>query len=115
VIVKKRIGAYSWLLIPAAAVLLPLAVAVGQPWRALAAIALFCVLPGLALAHWLPVGDRLTYAVVAIALSLSLTTLISTALFFAHQWTWQRCAGTLIAITVLASLPRLTASRRRSA
>ena len=113
---KKRIGAYIWLLIPAAAVLLPAAVAIGQPWRALAAIALFCLLPGLALAHWLPVGDRLTHLVLAVALSLSLATLISTVLFFAGQWTWQRCAEALIAITILACLPRVAGRRiRRSA
>jgi hypothetical protein len=107
---------HSWIVIPVLALLLPAAIAAGQPLRAGTAGAVVCLLPGLALTHWLQVRELLLRLVLSVALSLSLAVLISTALMFLHQWTWQRTLGALVAITVAASAPRLVLAwtRRRT-
>jgi glucose-6-phosphate-specific signal transduction histidine kinase len=97
----------AWFAVLAAALLLPVAIALGQPLRAIATVALFCLLPGMSLTYWLHISQTLLRVVMAVALSLSLTALVSTALFFLHQWTWQRCVAILVGVIVAATLPRL--------
>jgi hypothetical protein len=73
----------------------------GRPFVALPFLVL-C--PGMAWARLLRVEPMLNTVVLAVALSLSLDTIVSTALLYVHQPSVQANLGALVAITVLGLL-----------
>lgn len=86
-------------LLPALLVLEPV-----QPVRALAAITLLMVLPGLALARLLQVPGLVLTALVTVSASLALVVLTSMAAMYAGVWSWQLCLVLLGAVTVALTL-----------
>jgi hypothetical protein len=83
------------------AVLMPLLAAIQpvQPIRALAAASVLMLLPGIAVARLLRLGDPILSLVVAPSVSLALTVLTSTALMYAGIWSWQLTLALLGAVT----------------
>jgi hypothetical protein len=75
----------------AVGVLLPLVAVVppSQPIRAIAAAGLLLLVPGLAVARLLRLGDPILFVVVALSTSLALSVLAATGLMYAGIWSWQ--------------------------
>jgi len=103
----RLLGAHT-ALVAAAGAFLPLLVIVGlpQPFQALLAVALLAVVPGYAIIRLAPPGDALCTAVVSVAVSLALATVVSTALLYLSVWSWQAVAVALGVITLAASAAR---------
>lgn len=93
----------AWLL--ALGVLMPLLAAIQpiQPVRALAAASLLLLLPGLAVARLLRMGDAIVFLLVAFSSSLALAVLTSTGLMYAGIWSWQLTLVSLGAITAVVA------------
>jgi hypothetical protein len=93
----------------AAGVLTPLLVVMqpSQPIRAVAAASLLLLLPGLAVARVVNLGDAIMLPFVAVSVSLALTVLTSTGLMYAGIWSWQLTLLVLGVIT--AAVGALTA------
>ena len=72
--------------------------------RPYVALPFLVLCPGMAWARLLRVEPKLNTVVLAVALSLSLETIVSTALLYAHQPSVQANLGALIAITVCGLL-----------
>jgi hypothetical protein len=95
-------------------VLMPLLAAMQpvQPIRALAAASVLMLLPGIAVARLLRLGDPILFLVVAPSVSLGLTVLTSTGLMYADIWSWQltlallgAATAAVAAVTGLADVP----------
>ena len=95
-------------------VLMPLLAAIQpiQPIRALATASLLLLLPGLAVARLLRMGDAILFLTVAFSASLALAVLTSTGLMYAGIWSWQLTlvflgviTATVAGITGLATVP----------
>jgi|EndMetStandDraft_8_1072994.scaffolds.fasta_scaffold373146_2 hypothetical protein len=71
--------------------------------RLAAALLVTAVLPGTVLVRPLAIPDRALAAVLAIATSLAITTLVSTALMYMGYWSWPACAAGIAAVTFAAS------------
>lgn len=102
----------AWLV--ALGVLMPLLAAIQpiQPIRALATASLLLLLPGLAVARLLRIGDAILILTVAFSASLALAVLTSTGLMYAGIWSWQLTlvflgviTATVAGITGLATVP----------
>jgi hypothetical protein len=80
-----------------------------QPIRALAAASVMTLLPGIAAARLLRLGDPVLFLVVALSASLAFTALTSTGLMYVGIWSWQLTLTLLGAVTaVLAGIAGLT-------
>ena len=91
-------------------VLMPLIAALQpvQPIRALAAASVLMLLPGIAVARLLRVGDPILFLAMVPAVSLALTVLTSTSLMYVGIWSWQLTLTLLGAVTaVLAGISGL--------
>lgn len=71
--------------------------------RLAAALLASCVLPGAVLVRPLGIPDRALAAALVIASSLAVTTLVSTALMYAGDWSWPACAAGVAVVTVAIS------------
>ena len=96
------------LILAAAAAVLSLVILVGMPTplQAVAAAAVLVLLPGQALARLMPVTDPAVAALLVLALGFATLTAVSTVLFYLTVWSWQACAITMGAITILACIVR---------
>lgn len=93
----------------AVAVLAALAMTRGglaEPLRALAVLALIGFIPGAALLPWLPQAGRTQRGVMAVAISLALTAILSEALAIAGAWSADWVIVGVAAIGVTAILCR---------
>jgi hypothetical protein len=80
-----------------------------QPIRALAAVSVMMILPGIAVARLLRLGDPILFLAAALAASLAFTVLTSTGLMYLGIWSWQLTLTLLGAVTaVLAGISGLT-------
>jgi hypothetical protein len=75
-----------------------------QPIRALAAAGVLLLLPGVAVARFLRVGDPVLFLVASTSVSLALTVLTSTGLMYAGIWSWQLTLALLGAVTVAVAV-----------
>jgi hypothetical protein len=75
-----------------------------QPARALAAVAVILVLPGLAAVRALGLRDPMLVLAAVPAVSLASTVVVATALMYADVWSWQLTIVLLGAGTALAAL-----------
>jgi hypothetical protein len=80
---------------------------VDSPVRVAVAIAYLLVAPGLAVLSLLDLAQRWAMAVLSIALSLGIATVVATALLLAHLWTPGRALAIVGCITLLAAGARL--------
>lgn len=82
-------------------VLMPLIAAMQpvQPIRALAAASVLMLLPGIAVARLLRVGDPILFLAMVPAVSLALTVLTSTSLMYVGIWSWQLTLALLGVVT----------------
>jgi len=83
-------------------ILVPLLAALepAQPVRALAAACVLLLLPGVAVARLLRLGDPVLFLVASVSVSLALTVLTATGLMYAGIWSWQLTLVLLGAVTV---------------
>ncbi|HET7475684.1 MAG TPA: hypothetical protein VFJ97_06615 [Dermatophilaceae bacterium] len=86
--------------------LLLLLVGAPQPVRLVVAAALVAVLPGFGVVRLIGFTDRLTTVVASLALSLGLTTVVSTALTYLGWWSWQLSLTVLAAVAAVAACCR---------
>lgn len=84
---------------------LPALVIVGvpQPVAAVLGTALLALVPGFALVRLAPPRDPLAVLALSVATSLSLATVVSSALFYTGAWSWQLCSVVLGVVTVAAA------------
>lgn len=75
-----------------------------QPIRALAAAGVLLLLPGVAVARFLRLGDPVLFLVASTSVSLALTVLTSTGLMYAGIWSWQLTLALLGAVTVAVAV-----------
>ena len=82
-------------------VLMPLIAALQpvQPIRALSAASVLMLLPGIAVARLLRVGDPILFLAMVPAVSLALTVLTSTSLMYVGIWSWQLTLALLGVVT----------------
>ena len=80
---------------------------VESPVRVAVAMVYLLVAPGLATMSLLDLAQRWATAVLAIALSLGIVTVVATALLLAHLWTPGRALAIVGCITLLAAGARL--------
>lgn len=80
------------------------------PVRAAVAIAYLLVAPGLAVMSLLDLAQRWAVAVLSVALSLGIVTVVATALLLAALWTPGRALAIVGCITLLAAGARLVIS-----
>jgi hypothetical protein len=87
-------------------ILMPLLAALqpAQPIRALAAAAVLLLLPGVAVARLLRLGDPVLFLLASTSVSLALTVLTSTGLMYAGIWSWQLTLALLGAVTVAVAV-----------
>jgi hypothetical protein len=87
-------------------ILMPLLAALqpAQPIRALAAAGVLLLLPGVAVARFLRLGDPVLFLVASTSVSLALTVLTSTGLMYAGIWSWQLTLALLGAVTVAVAV-----------
>ena len=79
-----------------------------QPIRALAAASVMRLLPGIAVARLMRLGDPILFLAVALAASLAFTVLTATGLMYVGIWSWQLTLTLLGAVTaVLAGISGL--------
>lgn len=78
-----------------------------SPVRAAVAIAYLLVAPGLAVMRLLDLAHRWATAILSIALSLGIVTVVATALLLADLWTPGRALAIVGCITLLAAGARL--------
>ena len=83
------------------------ALSVDAPLRSALAIAWLLVAPGWAVMMLLDLSQRWAAAVLAVALSLGIVTLVSTALLLANLWTPGRALAIVGCFTLLAAGARL--------
>lgn len=79
--------------------------------RMVLALVVLLVLPGCAAICWLRVADLFPAAVVALATSIAVTILVSTALLYLGIWTWQLSVTVVSALAALAAAAQLTRGR----
>lgn len=87
------------------------ALGVDSPVRTAVAIAWLLVAPGWAVVSLLDLAQRWAAAMLAVALSLSLVTVVATALLVADLWTPGRALAIVGCITLLAAGARLMIPR----
>jgi hypothetical protein len=80
---------------------------VESPVRVAVAIVYLLVAPGLAVMGLLDLAQRWATAVLSLALSLGIVTVVATALLLAHVWTPGRALGIIGCITLLAAGAKL--------
>jgi hypothetical protein len=87
-------------------ILMPLLAALepAQPIRALAAAGVLLLLPGVAVARLLRLGDPVLFLVASTSVSLALTVLTSTGLMYTGIWSWQLTLALLGAVTVAVAV-----------
>jgi hypothetical protein len=78
-----------------------------SPVRLALALVYLFVAPGLAVMSLLDLAQRWATAVLSIALSLGIGTVVATALLLAHLWTPDRALGIVGCITLLAAGAKL--------
>jgi hypothetical protein len=86
------------------------ALGVDSPVRALVAIGYLLVAPGLAVMSLLDLAQRWAAALLAVALSLGIVTVVATALLLANLWTPGRALAIVGCITLLSAAVRLVIS-----
>lgn len=91
------------------------ALQVDSPVRAVVAIIYLIVVPGAAVVSLLDLAQRWAAALLAVALSLGIVTLVATALLLANAWTPGRALAIAGCITLLAAGARLTVTSGASA
>lgn len=78
----------------------------GAPLRALAVVAVIGLVPGAALLPWLPPSGSMQRMVIAVAISLSLTVVLSESLAMAGVWTADRVIVGVAGLGIVAILCR---------
>ena len=78
-----------------------------QPLRAVLAIAMMGFLPGYALVRLAGVSEWFVVLVVSVAVSLSLSTVVSMGLLYASVWSWQLSVGLLGLVAVAAVVAQM--------
>lgn len=80
---------------------------VDSPLRAVVAVAYLLIAPGWAVMNLLDLDQRWVAALLAVAASLGITTVVATALLVANVWTPGRALAVVGCITLLAAGTRL--------
>ena len=109
----RRLGWMGLAAILSGAVLvLALALPIGSPWRAAAALVFVAVCPGASLVPLLGLSDKAMELVLVLPVSLAVVILTAVALFYSGLWSPERQLAILLAISAGALAARLI---RRSA
>jgi uncharacterized membrane protein len=78
-----------------------------QPLRAILAIAMMGFLPGYVLVRLTGLSEWFVVLVLSVAVSLSLSTVVSMGLLYARVWSWQLSVGLLGLVAVGAVLAQM--------
>ena len=104
----KRLG---WLglaaIVSGAVVVLSLAMPLGSPWRAAAALLFVSICPGASLVPLLGLKDRAMELVLVLPVSFAMVILVAIALFYSELWSPERQLAILLAICVGGLAARL--------
>jgi hypothetical protein len=101
---RQRLAWPAVLLLSTAAVSVVTFAGIWPSTRPFVALPFLVLCPGMAWARLLLVEPRLNVILLAVALSLALDTIVSTALLYAHQPSAQASLGALVAITIAGLL-----------
>jgi hypothetical protein len=99
---SPRIGRTDWWVIPAV-VIAVLAMA-WPPARGPVALLLFCLAPGWTATRWLREANLLVRTILAVTISLAVTTIVSLGLFYLDVWSWQACIAAVAGLTVVMAV-----------